>query len=151
MRTFTTTDKPQAPPVSFVLDGRQMVFRAPGWAPMLYLAQDLLASQGEAKQDPTKMLDALRGFMDWLGAGLSDKDGEWILGRLKDPEDPFDLEDVVLLMEGLMEELTNRPTLPSSDSKPSQPPTDSTGGRHTEASIPQSLTSDDFATSSTST
>lgn len=81
-----------------------MEFRTPGWAPIL-----LAGGSNDAGS-------ATRIYLDWMGAGLSDEDGQWILDRLLDPEDDFDLPDVTQVIFGLLEEITGRPIVLPSDS-----------------------------------
>lgn len=118
MREFTTKEKPPSEPVTFSVDGREMEFRNPGWAPVI-----LGSGAGT-------VADQARRYLDWLGAGLPDEDGEWLLGRLLDPNDNFEIPDVTDLFVGLIEEITGRPTVPPTDSLPSEQTPASTDGRH---------------------
>ena len=117
MREFTTIKKEAPPPIEFAIDGREMGFTAPGWAPILLA-------------DNSQVGGLTRAYLDWLGAGLSDEDGEWILDRLMDPEDDFDLPDITAVIFGILEEVTGRPTELSSDSNGSPETNGSTDGQH---------------------
>ena len=130
MRAFTTKEKPPREPVVFTLDGREMAFTPPGWAPIVLMKSD-------------QPLDTTRGYLDWLGAGMSDEDGQHILDRLLDPKDDFDLEDITAVILGLIEEASTRPTEPPTDSSDSPEATDLTGGRQLVASTLNSSTPDD--------
>lgn len=123
MREFTTKEKPPKPAIPFTLDGRAMEFTPPGWAPILLLSND-------------KPMDVTRGYLDWLGAGMSEDDAQHLLDRLLDPEDQFDLEDITAVILGLIEEASGRPTGSLSDSSPSAEATDSTDGQHPTESTP---------------
>jgi hypothetical protein len=128
MREFHTKPKPPKEPIPFSLDDREMEFTPPGWAPIVLMK-------------PSQPVDVTRVYLDWLGAGMSDEDGQYILDRLLDPNDEFDLPDITQVILGLIQEATGRPTEPPTDS--SEPPvlTDSTDGRHQKESTPASLTS----------
>lgn len=123
MREFFTKEKPERPPIEFSLDGRVMTFVNPGWAPIVLMRPD----------GPT---DITRTYLDWLGAGLSDEDGQWILDRLLDPNDHYDLEDITELILGIVQEATGRPTVPPGDSSDTPAANGSTDGRHLVASTP---------------
>lgn len=138
MREFTTKPKPPKDPIPFTIDGREMEFIPPGWAPIL------LASTDEP-------LSATRTHLDWLGAGMSDEDGQHILDRLLDPKDEFDLEDITIVILGLIEEASGRPTEPPTDLSSSQEANGSTDGRQPEESILNSSTPEDSPTLLTST
>lgn len=124
MRSFSTTDKAPKPTLYFELDGRQFAFTTPSWAPFLLSVDEL------DPNDPRSVGVAMRKMLDWLGSGLSDVDGEFILSRLQDEKDPFDLDDAIAIVFGLIEEATGRPITPSSVSSESRVPTRSTDGRH---------------------
>lgn len=129
MREFHTKPKPPKPPILFSVDGREMQFTPPGWAPIVLMRSD-------------RPIDVTRVYLDWVGAGLPDEDGQYILNRLLDPKDEFDLEDVTQVFLGLIEEVSGRPIVPPSDS--SEPPAlnGSTDGRHQKELTPKTSTSD---------
>jgi len=129
MREFLTKPKPPKDPIVFTLDGRQMEFTPPGWAPIMLMQTD-------------GPMDVTRNYLDWLGAGMSDEDGQHILDRLLDPKDEFDLEDITAVILGLVEEATGRPIEPPTDSSDSPQATDSTDGRQLAMSTPNSSTPD---------
>jgi hypothetical protein len=109
-----------------------MTFTPPSFAPMLLLAQ----SATNAEDDPQAGVETVRQFLDWFGAGLSEEDGEHVLDRLKDPDDPLEFEDVIDVIQGLIEEITSRPTTPSTGSSVSPSQTPSTDGRQATESTP---------------
>lgn len=117
MRTFSTANKPPKPAIEFELDGRVMSFTAPSWAPILF---------GIEAANP---VGSIRNMLDWLGAGLPEEDGAYILARLQDLEDPFDIDDAMSIMRGLIEETTSRPTVSPSASSPSPDSESSTDGQ----------------------
>jgi hypothetical protein len=121
MRRFTTSEKPPKPSIQFAIDDREMTFTPPGWAPLLLAV-------------PEQGLGGLtRIYLDWLGAGLSDEDGNWILDRLMDPEDEFDLVDIQEVIFGVMEEVTGRPIVLPSDSSSQEETLGSTDGQRRKA------------------
>lgn len=126
MREFTTKEKPPAKPIDFSVDGREMVFHNPGWAPIILMKS-------------TQPNDVTRTYLDWLGAGLPDEDAEWILARLLDPKDDFDLIDITNLCLGVLEEVTGRPIVPPTDSSDSLEVQSSTDGRHLAESTSKDL------------
>lgn len=130
MREFTTKPKEPAKPVDFSIDGREMVFRNPGWAPIVLMNQ----------QDTGGIT---RAYLDWFSAGLADEDAKWVLGRLLDAGDEFDLPDITKVVLGVVEEVTGRPTAPPTDSSPSPETAGLTDGRHLVTSTPNSSTPGD--------
>jgi hypothetical protein len=121
MLEFHTKPKPPKAAIHFKVDGRELAFTPPGWAPILLLS-------------PDQPMDITRGYLDWLGAGMSDEDGQYILNRLLDPTDEFDLEDITPVILGLVQEASGRPIEPPTDSSPSLETSASTDGRHLETS-----------------
>jgi hypothetical protein len=108
-RTYVTREKQaQAPPFEIEVDGRKMTFTPPLTGALLMAALD------GSNPDPARQLKSIQSSLNWLGEGLSDEDGEWILNRIRDPADPFDIDDAQRLVTMVIEEMTNRPTLPSS-------------------------------------
>ena len=93
-----------------------MEFTVPGWAPILLANTDSVGGM-------------TRLYLDWLGAGLADEDGQWILDRLLDPEDPFDIPEINDVIFGVMEEVTGRPIVLPSDSADSDETDTSTDGQ----------------------
>lgn len=128
MREFHTKPKPPKDPIPFSIDGREMSFTPPGWAPILLMK-------------PEQPMDVTRTYLDWLGAGMSDEDGQYILDRLLDPNDEFDLPDITDIILGLVQDATGRPTEPPTDSSQLPALPDSTDGRPQNESTLQTLTS----------
>jgi hypothetical protein len=127
MREFTTHRSERR--IEFSLDGRVMTFTPPSFAPFLFDMPDETASAEGGKA-------ALRVMLDWLGAGLSDEDGDWIVARLRDAADPLDIDTVSEIIEGLMEDVTDRPTKRSSGSSRSLDRRTATDGSRPGGSIP---------------
>jgi hypothetical protein len=131
-RSYRTPDRTDRPidPIHFDVDGREMVFLPPNSKLLL------MAFRDSTDKDPTAQARAVSTQLDWLGAGLSDEDGQWILDRLRDPDDGFDVSDALAVAKMLIEEASNRPTPPPSDSSPRQGGQTSMGGRPVDPSIP---------------
>lgn len=53
---------------------------------------------------------ATRGMLDWFAGGLSADDEEWIIGRLRDPDDWLDFHHVTDVVKRLIEVMGDRPT-----------------------------------------
>lgn len=128
MREFHTKPKPPKEAISFSVDGRVLEFTPPGWAPILLMK-------------PEQPMDVTRNYLDWIGAGMSDEDGQYLLDRLLDPNDDFDIPEITEIILGLVQDASGRPTEPPTDSSEPPVPTDSTDGRHQKESTPQTLTS----------
>ncbi|MCA1806659.1 MAG: hypothetical protein LC687_02175 [Actinobacteria bacterium] len=104
MKAFETKAK-EAKIVEFDLDGREMVFTTPKRA-------GLIASVVNNVGLDSRNLDtdSTRDLLNWLGEGLSEEDAEYILDRLKDPDDDFDLADINEIAKYLLSQGSNRPT-----------------------------------------
>jgi hypothetical protein len=72
-----TTPVRQPEVIPFALDGREIAFTAPKTA---------MLSRGVG--------NAAQRLESWLLAGLSEEDGQWLLGRLDDPADDLDSDTV---------------------------------------------------------
>lgn len=99
------TKKKEAKIVEFELDGREMVFTTPKRAGLIASVVNNVGL--DARNLDT---DSTRDLLNWLGEGLSEEDGDWILGRLTDPDDDFDLEDINELAKYILGQSSNRPT-----------------------------------------
>lgn len=142
-RSYTTPTRDKTT-IPFDLDGRTIMFTAPKMAPMLLDLADLDVSNPDAAG-----LASMTGLLDWLGAGMSDEDGQWIVDRLHDHEDDFDIDDAMNVANYLLEESTGRPTRPRGGSSAQRNGrTTSTGGRHHKPSTPTISTSGEDAISS---
>lgn len=104
MKEFTTKEKEQKV-VDFSWDGRPIHFVTPKKA-------GLIASVVNNVGLDSRNLDtdSTRDLLNWLGEGMSEEDAEWVLGRLKDEDDPFDLEDVNEMAKHILGQAANRPT-----------------------------------------
>lgn len=142
-RSYTTPVRDKST-IVFDLDGREIEFVAPKMAPVLLGLADMDVTNADAAG-----LASMTGLLDWLGAGMSDEDGQWIVDRLHDHDDDFDIDDAMNVANMLLEESTGRPTKPrggSSQQRNGQ--LTSTGGRHHKPSTPAISPSEDDATSS---
>jgi hypothetical protein len=88
-------------PITFTLDGRKFKFQPPKTT-AVWLAND------------AELDERVRVQLDWLSAGLSDEDSDFLVGRLKDFNDPLTPVTLIDVVSGLMEEVAGRP--------PTQPP-----------------------------
>ena len=88
-------------PISFTLDDREYQFNPPKTAGLV-----LAATTSEQ----------LRAQLNWLEGGLGEEDAAHIRARLFDTDDELDAVDLVQIVNGLLEEMSGRPTGPSPDS-----------------------------------
>lgn len=104
MKTFETKIKEQKV-VEFEIDGRSIIFTTPKKA-------GLIASVVNNVGLDSRNLDtdSTRDLLNWLGEGMSEEDADWILERLKDPDDDFDLSDVNEVAKYILGQASNRPT-----------------------------------------
>lgn len=100
MKAFTTPERNREP-IKFELDEREVRFRPPKTAGIIV---GMFEDDGDNEVRPAK------AAMDWFADGLSDEDEDWIIGRLKDPEDSFDLPDLTEIIKWLVGKATARPT-----------------------------------------
>ena len=104
MKTFETKAK-EAKVVEFELDGRMLKFTTPKRA-------GLIASVVNSVGLDSRNLDtdSTRDLLNWLGEGLSEEDSDWLLSRLTDPDDDFDLEEINEVAKYILGQNSNRPT-----------------------------------------
>ena len=95
-----TTAKRRVQPITFTLDGREFSFTPPKSAVMVLPVLDKSANDA----------DMVRATFDWLGAGLPEEDVQYLMDRLKDPEDDLDIDQIGEVIEALGEEIAGRPT-----------------------------------------
>lgn len=98
-----TTAKRKEKPVKFSVDGRDMEFNPPKRASMVLpvIEQEEVEAMG---------VMAMKSQFDWLAAGLSEEDAEYLQDRLKDPKDDFDVPDIDKLFDWIMKQVNGRPT-----------------------------------------
>lgn len=71
---------------------------------------DLLDGDDEAAQAKAGT-KATRAMIDWFGGGLSDQDEEYVIGRLKDPDDWLDFTHLTSMIKQLIGVVSgDRPT-----------------------------------------
>ena len=104
VKQITTTEK-ELKIVDLEVDGRPIRFEVPKRSGLIMSVVEKVGL--DARNLDT---DSTRDLLNWLGEGMSEEDGEWILARLKDPEDDFDLEEVNKIAKAILGESTNRPT-----------------------------------------
>lgn len=90
------TAKRRAKSITFKIDDDEYTFTPPKMAPAL-----LGMLEGETEMKAT---------FDWIGQGLAEGEEERLIGRLKDPKDDFDLDNLETITRWLMEQVTGRPT-----------------------------------------
>lgn len=141
-RQFTTPTR-DTRIITFTLDGEEYDFTPPKNSSLaLGVIEYLPATRNLEEMDVLTSLHFMQVLLDWLGSGLPDAQGEHLLARLRDSEDPLDIDTLAEVCYGLMEEMTARPTKRSSGSSPSPSPTSSTDGPSPTASSPESSDSD---------
>lgn len=82
-----------------------------------------------ADEDDTKVM---KRTFDWLSDGLPDEQAQHLIDRLEDPEDDLDIEQLGVVIEGLQEKTTGRPTTSEAGSRASRRKT----GRSSTAGAP---------------
>jgi len=91
-----TTAKNRKNPIPFMIDGREFVFTPKKLAgPVL------------------RMLDGdnnVGGVLDWFAEGLTPEDEDFLSKRLADEEDELDIDTILEIVEGLIEQMVGRPT-----------------------------------------
>jgi len=100
-----TTKQRERQSVEFTLDGETFTFTSPKRAELIMSA---ITTVGLDKTSTDG--DSVRDLLNWLGEGLGDEQAERILGRLRDPEDDFDLDQVNEIARFLLGQSSNRPT-----------------------------------------
>lgn len=55
--------------------------------------------------------DMVKILFDWLGEGMSEEDNNILLGRLRDPEDDFEIYSLRQLLDGIIAKVSGRPTM----------------------------------------
>lgn len=100
---FTTSARTRKT-ITFTLDGDEYEFTPPPFTSLVLPALD------------GNELEVFRGMMDWLGGGLPDDQEKRLEGRLRDPEDNLDIEDMFEIFQGLVGKVAGRPTPASSGS-----------------------------------
>jgi hypothetical protein len=101
-----TTRKKDRKPVTVELDGREM-----RWVPQK-LAGNLISFSDDDEDDEEETGDETRRMLDWFAAGLDPESGDedWLVGRLRDNDDDFDLRDLGRLVKAAAKVASGRPT-----------------------------------------
>lgn len=97
MSKFTTTAKVRTA-IVFELDGDEFKFTPPKQASMIMSMLD-----GEADD-----LTVVRAGLHWLGDGLDEQQNEYLMNRLRDPKDDFDITDLQPVIEWLITESSDQ-------------------------------------------
>lgn len=104
--TFTT-DKRDAKPIPFELDGEEYTFTPHKIAGMMLPVIDPEAAG--VNGDGAAQTVGQRQW-DWFRKGLGDDQYGRIIARLKDPDDDLDYPDVTKMSNALMRAASGRPT-----------------------------------------
>lgn len=104
MKEFTTKERDRQP-IEFVLDGETYSFVPPKRAELV-----MSVVSGNGLDRPASDTDSVRDLLNWLGEGLGEEQAERFLGRLRDPDDDFDLAQVNEVARYLLAQSSNRPT-----------------------------------------
>lgn len=88
-------------PLTFTLDGDEYTFTPPK-------ASTLAVAALSGDEEDTS--GQIRALFDWLGNGMPAVQKDRLIGRLKDAKDDFDINDLVEVFKGLVEEAYGRPT-----------------------------------------
>lgn len=132
-KSFSTDSKTSADRkvIDFDLDGDTLYARRPKTNAFLALAEY------QNNDDPYAQIRGVRTFME--ECLIPDSRGI-IQERLDDPDDDFDLDDIIPIINWLIEELSTRPTgrPTASSGRPRRTGNRSTARAHSEESIPES-------------
>lgn len=103
-KQFVTQEK-ERKTVEFDVDDRHIVFQVPK-------KSGLIASVVNKVGLDSRNLDtdSTRDLLNWLGEGMTEDDSAWLLGRLLDPDDEFDLDDINEIAKYILGQTTNRPS-----------------------------------------
>lgn len=112
MKEFRS-EAPEEREVWFSLDGYEFRWVPPKQASLLI--ESLGLGQQQTSLGDTR-LDQVRAQIDWIASGFSDRDREYLMGRLSDPDDSFDVDQLRDVMGWLVEQAAARPTKRSSAS-----------------------------------
>lgn len=129
MQTFSTKNKSRAnSDVTFEYDDVTLTARRPKAATILDLAATTTGSD----------VERVTATMAMVEDSLVPDSRDYIMGRLRDPDDEMDIEDLVPVIEWLVAEFTSRPTPPppASAGRRSSTGKPSTGRARPRASIP---------------
>lgn len=120
MKQFRT-EKERAQPIVFAIDADEFEWTPPKQAGLLL---DTIGLGVDRERLDDARMDQVRAQIDWVSSGLHPDDRDLLLDRLRDPDDSFDVDQLVEVMKWLIEQTTARPTRrPSASSRRS-----STGG-----------------------
>lgn len=106
MKQFRTESE-RAKPILFAVDDDEFEWTPPKQAALLL---DTIGLGGDRERLDDPRMDQVRGQIDWVSSGLHPQDRDLLLDRLRDPDDPFDVDQLVEIMKWLVEQSTARPT-----------------------------------------
>lgn len=104
MQEFTTR-KRNREQIQFSLDGRVYTFTSQKLSLAMLPLVDTTDDSGMPPQ-----LRAVKSELDWLSLGLPDDEIEEIIGRLRDPDDDLELNDVTEVTKWLFKQVSGNPT-----------------------------------------
>lgn len=104
MKEFQTKER-EKQTITFSLDGESFTFTPPKRAELI---MSVVSENGLDRRSTDT--DSVRDLLNWLGEGLGDEQAEKVLGRLRDPDDDFDLDQINEIARYLVGQTSNRPT-----------------------------------------
>lgn len=105
MKEFTTAGAgKERPTAQFLLDGAELTARRPKSMALLELASL------DKDSGPVAQVQAAKNFIDDC---LTPPSRDYINGRLYDPEDEFEFDDLTPILEWVVEEFTRPPAPPA--------------------------------------
>lgn len=110
MKEFTSPAREDVPGIKFSLDGEDYEFHPPKHTVFAYTVMRVPTDQ------PDYEMKYVAALFDWLDLGLGEEQATRIDSRLRDPDDPLEVETVTKATQWLMKESTGRPTTPSARS-----------------------------------
>lgn len=144
-KSFNTNDttREDRTAVTFAVDGETLT----AYRPKSYA---LIEMAGATDSDDT--IVQVRAIVNFMNETLDTDSREYIQRRLRDPDDPFDLEDLVPISQYLTERFSRRPTTrpKASAARPRKTGSASTGRARSRASTRSNSRQTDSAASSKS-
>ena len=110
-------------PIKFVVKGkdpddedaaRELAWRPQKLSAMMFgaglLDGDTDIFSGDETAQASAGSKATKAMLDWFANGLPDEDEDWLIGRLKDPDDWFDFSHLNEITKALIGLMSGRPT-----------------------------------------
>lgn len=103
-KQFVTQEK-ERKTVEFDVDDRHIVFQVPKKSGLIASVVNRVGLDSRNLET-----DSTRDLLNWLGEGMTEEDSKWLLERLLDADDEFDLEDINEIAKYILGQTSNRPT-----------------------------------------